>query len=298
MENQSKTIVFVLGMYRSGTSCVSRVLNLMGAWFPSDMKMPDEYNVRGYWQSKTVSKVNEQIFRRLGKGWRYYGDLAEVLSQESLVSECIKYVNVFIDSIPESENLVVLKEQGFCRLFPIWKQAVAEKGWKVKVVLPYRHPLEVAYSLNSMEPIDIPGGLLIWLSYILDSEKHSREEERLFLPFPEFLNDEPLTICEKIVDGLNLDLKIEKGNLLLIEKIREYLSIYMIKQKVENYDSSELVVHPYFDQTFKHISTIKDDKEEVLKEIDKIRQSYFVSCDLFLPLIERLHTIIRNIRKN
>jgi len=147
MENQSKTMVFVLGMYRSGTSCVSRVLNLMGAWLPPDLKSPDEHNVRGYWQSKSVSNVNEKVFRRLEKGWRYYGDLAGVLSQESVVSECIKDVDGFIDSIPESENLVVLKEQGFCRLFPIWKQAVVEKGWNVKVVLPYRHPLEVAYSL-------------------------------------------------------------------------------------------------------------------------------------------------------
>ena len=59
------TVLLVLGMHRSGTSCVSRILNLMGAELGAvrgDAEV--EPGEEAHWESPTVNWVNEEIFVR------------------------------------------------------------------------------------------------------------------------------------------------------------------------------------------------------------------------------------------
>jgi hypothetical protein len=59
-------VLLVLGINRSGTSALTRVLSLCGGALPGRLwgAMPD--NPLGHWEPREVTYLNEAILRRLG----------------------------------------------------------------------------------------------------------------------------------------------------------------------------------------------------------------------------------------
>jgi hypothetical protein len=60
------TIVCILGMHRSGTSLVSRVMNVLGVDLgPAEHLMrPSSDNPTGHWESRPLKKINGRSRRR------------------------------------------------------------------------------------------------------------------------------------------------------------------------------------------------------------------------------------------
>jgi hypothetical protein len=65
---ESVSVVCVLGMHRSGTSAVTRALNLLGM----DLGLPEclvglrEDNPEGFWENLGFSEVSDEILTRQG----------------------------------------------------------------------------------------------------------------------------------------------------------------------------------------------------------------------------------------
>jgi hypothetical protein len=59
-------VLFVLGMARSGTAALTRVLSLSGATLPAGMRGAGRGNPRGFWEPRAVTYLNEVILRRHG----------------------------------------------------------------------------------------------------------------------------------------------------------------------------------------------------------------------------------------
>ncbi len=65
-----RTAVVVLGMHRSGTSALARVLNLCGAYLPDELMSPRHYdNPTGFWEPEAIVKLNDRVLRQLGGAW-------------------------------------------------------------------------------------------------------------------------------------------------------------------------------------------------------------------------------------
>lgn len=62
-------VLFVLGMGRSGTSALTRVLSLCGATLPAGMMGADEGNKRGYGGPRASLLLNRKIQERHGSAW-------------------------------------------------------------------------------------------------------------------------------------------------------------------------------------------------------------------------------------
>src|SRR5438874_1070820 len=64
-------IVCILGMHRSGTSLLTRMLNLMGVHLgPEQLLMqPNSSNPKGYWEHDGIVSLNDEILARLGGSW-------------------------------------------------------------------------------------------------------------------------------------------------------------------------------------------------------------------------------------
>src|SRR6202008_1146188 len=64
--NGRRTCIAVCGMHRTGTSAVARTVNLLGADIAGDLIEPGTDNIRGYWESKSVVQIHEQLLEDLG----------------------------------------------------------------------------------------------------------------------------------------------------------------------------------------------------------------------------------------
>ena len=183
--------VFVLGMHRSGTSAVARVLNLMGLYFGAeDVGIGrNAENTKGFWERRDVRALNDAMLFAAGCDW-----------------DCLSSLD--IDALPEQERArhaalagdIVLKldahrpwfvkEPRLSALFPIWRE-VAETPLCVHV---FRNPLEVASSLQRRNGIPLPVGLALWEAYNIRALIGSADVPRLFTSFEALLHQPAETV--------------------------------------------------------------------------------------------------------
>jgi hypothetical protein len=64
-----RSVVLVLGMHRSGTSALSRMLSLLGCDLPKTLMPESPDNARGYWESWPVTHLNDAVLASGGSRW-------------------------------------------------------------------------------------------------------------------------------------------------------------------------------------------------------------------------------------
>ena len=69
MEQQKRTAIIVLGMHRTGTSALTRVLNLLGAELGSDLLAAQPDNETGIWEHRPIMEIHERILGALDSDW-------------------------------------------------------------------------------------------------------------------------------------------------------------------------------------------------------------------------------------
>lgn len=65
-------MICILGMHRSGTSLLTRILNLIGVYLGSDEALtvePAEANPKGYWEHHEITSISDAILKRPGGSW-------------------------------------------------------------------------------------------------------------------------------------------------------------------------------------------------------------------------------------
>ena len=70
--------IFVLGMHRSGTSVVTRLINLMGAHLgPEDLSTgASPENPKGFWERRDVRDENDAVLWSSGADWWKVADFS------------------------------------------------------------------------------------------------------------------------------------------------------------------------------------------------------------------------------
>ena len=61
--------LLVLGMHRSGTSVLTRVLSLLGADLPTHLLPANDGNESGYWESEELSRLQDELLASLNLAW-------------------------------------------------------------------------------------------------------------------------------------------------------------------------------------------------------------------------------------
>jgi hypothetical protein len=185
-----RQIIFVLGMGRSGTSLLTRVLSLCGAGLPDGLMGPDEGNQAGYWEPLAALKINEAFLARFGSSWydptfRLQGEVTiDDLSREIFVGQ----IQHFLQSCP-ADPLLVIKEPRITVLTEFWFEAARRTGATPNIVVPIRHPGEVGASLAARDGVSPELSSLLWLKYNLLAERHSRPFHRGFVDYSSLVKD-------------------------------------------------------------------------------------------------------------
>jgi hypothetical protein len=155
------TGVFVLGSARSGTSLVTRVVNLLGVPTSDarELKPADEDNPSGYYESRSMTSFNRRLLLEVGGSPyslapRFPDDWATAPALDGLRGEAQALVR---SALPEPPW--VWKDPRTCLTLPFW---IAVTGVRPIVVLAHRDPLEVADSLVRRDDAPIPVSLGAW----------------------------------------------------------------------------------------------------------------------------------------
>jgi glycosyltransferase involved in cell wall biosynthesis len=198
MTREARLGILVLGMHRSGTSAVTRLLGLAGGELPHDPMLAVSDNPQGYWESRRISRFNNRLLESAGTRWNDSAAVSEAWFQEPARADDVAEAAALLNEEFPPAGTLVCKDPRICRLLPLWRRAFAMAGIAPRAVLVLRNPLEVAASLaaRATDPATLPaavvapaGALLLWLRYVLEAERHSRDMPRDVVDYGAVLAD-------------------------------------------------------------------------------------------------------------
>ena len=183
-------------MHRSGTSALTRTLGLLGGELPAETMPPAADNPRGYWESPSLARFNNQLLRSAGTAWNDEAAIPEAWFADPARAADRAIARDLLAAAFPGDGPFVFKDPRICRLLPFWRPTLEAAGIEFFPVLMLRDPLEVARSLAARadDPAFRPAavvaearGLLLWLRYVLDAERHSRDTPRHVIGYSDLL---------------------------------------------------------------------------------------------------------------
>lgn len=202
-EVPDRTALTVLGMHRSGTSLLTRALNLLGYAVPETRIGINSTNESGHWESRHIARINDALLESAGLTWHDWGNLdMRAVPSRLLATTREDIVNIVHTEWGGADKLVI-KEPRMCRFAPLYREALGEAGFRSVYAMPLRNPLEVMASLARRNGIGAVDAALLWLRYVLEAEQGTRGEPRAFLHYDGLIED-PVRELDRLCELLGL----------------------------------------------------------------------------------------------
>jgi len=196
--------IVVLGMHRSGTSALARIVNLLGARLPGKLIEAKSDNEQGFFEPKQLVSLHDRMLSGLDSAWDDFLPLPAGWNNTDIARQVEREVLSFIREDLDESPLIAIKDPRMCRLLPMWQPVFEAAGLEPRFVHVFRNPVEVAASLQRRNGFSPAKSYLIWLRYVLDAERHTRSQPRTFIDFASVVDD-PHRAVARICNTAGID---------------------------------------------------------------------------------------------
>ena len=176
-------------MHRGGTSAFAGTLQTLGIDFGDDLLPGQVENPLGFFEDRTVVRVNDDILDAVGSFWC---DLLPDLDARDWERNTQKLLHEAATKLGAGfghASLWGLKDPRLCRLLPLWLPLLARLESTACGVITVRHPAEVAASLVARNRMEPKNAQLLWLEHLLAAEVNTRGLRRVFVTYDGLMND-------------------------------------------------------------------------------------------------------------
>lgn len=184
-----KRLIVVLGMHRSGTSTITRALQVFGIDLGDKLFPPLAPNPKGYWEDGDILGLNIEMLNFLHHKWQQVTQIHDAdvlrLEQQGYLLRAVELLR----SKLEDKTIFSFKDPRATQLLPFWKQVFMLGGWDVSYIIAIRNPLSIVKSLQKRDNFDTGYSYLLWLSYIITALQHTANEKRILVEYDHLLND-------------------------------------------------------------------------------------------------------------
>ena len=189
MSNGKPSLIFIMGMHRSGTSALAHLTQEMGANLGAELIAASFDNPEGFFEHARLVAFNNQIFETLGLHW----DATVLLPAEWQKNEKIQAIQQQIITWLQTEfanaQTIVLKDPRLCRLLPIWLEAAQQLGWNANAIHIFRDISEIAHSFAVRENTDHRKAVILSVLYLVEAERATRSIPRVMLTYDQLFGD-------------------------------------------------------------------------------------------------------------
>ncbi len=154
-DNINKTCVVILGMHRSGTSCLTGSLQQYGLYL-GEVFEQNPFNRKGNRENQSIILLNNALLMANGGSWKQ-----PPLKLGWQKEHCVERDKIISSISSKSEKIWGFKDPRTLLTFPFWRGGLS----RIKPIGIFRHPLLVAKSLHKRNDISIREGLKLWYEY-------------------------------------------------------------------------------------------------------------------------------------
>lgn len=204
--------VVILGVFRSGTSCVATAVAKLGAYLgdESDFCPPNESNPGGYREIREFQALNLQAYALFGMNFYEVNRMPATWRAIPGADRYMEAVRNLLQKKFEGKSKWGWKEPTVTGLLPVFKELLHEEKTSARYAICLRHPLAVAASriaraaefghgekdrgLKDMEPPVGESTVGLWLHYTLTALKETQGASRLVVSYEDMVQNPALTI--------------------------------------------------------------------------------------------------------
>ena len=181
------TVVCVLGMHRSGTSAVSRLLNLLGVDLgpPQAMAAAGADNPKGYWEHRAFVEINEAILARFGARWDERPTWPAGWAADSRFDDLRTRARAMLREDFGAAPVWGWKDPRTCLTLPFWQAVVGP----MRYVICVRNPRAVASSLRRRDGMSPEQAGAVWLHHLELSLIHTSRHPRHVIFYEDLITD-------------------------------------------------------------------------------------------------------------
>lgn len=214
----SQEVILVLGMHRSATSLTTNILTELGLYAGSmdELLEADSDNKKGYFERKDVISLSDKMLVENGMTWTSVRRQIKKIKIKDDTRKELEEILIHLKKNPEGRNIVI-KAPRICITEPVWREAIISLGMEEKAVAVFRHPYEVAMSINKRDGINFFYALKMWYYYnccILNSLSSLNNTDYILINHNDYFYKSELQI-----DKITKFLQIDKYNETIIKDI-------------------------------------------------------------------------------
>lgn len=161
--------VMVLGMHRSGTSVLTRVLEQCGADVGARVLGGSRGNDAGHWEDAFAVETHERLLAAFGQQWDDVMPLPPDWGSSDPAGRAGLLVRGYLEANRSRQATWVVKDPRLCLFAGLWADAAQSAGLPVGAVIMLRHPLEIARSLAVRDGMPPGKALLLWWKYMSEA---------------------------------------------------------------------------------------------------------------------------------
>jgi GT2 family glycosyltransferase/glycosyltransferase involved in cell wall biosynthesis len=192
-------LVCVTGMHRSGTSLVSRIVNLLGVDLGPEEDLlpaaPD--NPRGFWENRAFKRVNDQVLEALGGTWDRPPSLPPDWEYAPVLEGVRKTAIDAVGLFSASHGWTGWKDPRASLTLPFWRTITPIH----KTVITVRSPGDVARSLAIRNGFSTEKSAELWARYVTSALVDS--PDHLLVDYVECL-EHPQEVAQRLATYLGL----------------------------------------------------------------------------------------------
>jgi len=182
----------------------------------------DDRNARGYWEYTPLIEFNNELLSSVHA--REFippsDDGCEELENRSFEPKYKNRALGLLETMRKDGRPWFWKDPRLAVLLPFWKNI-----WEdVIYVIPLRHPLDIALSLQKWHRYPISASLLIWQRYMLAIFKGAETAQNIIFIEYEKLIENPIQQCERLYLFLTRSSNIEQSGRQTIENMAQAIA--------------------------------------------------------------------------
>lgn len=276
-------VLFIMGMHRSGTSVLSRLMGVLGYSHGNHLMAPDQYNPNGYWEDLDIAALNDKMLEHLEMRW-------DAISFHTAQPELIQKLKPFTLEAEEilqqkitGQERLVIKDPRLCLLLGFWQYIALRKGISSQLLFLFRHPESVIQSLISRNEFHRGKANLLYTLYNCHAITQLQNQTYLSLSF-EALVQHPAETLQYISHFLEVEVA-QSDIVQAAEKMiqRDYIQV-LIKETAFQTISEKLYQRMVF----------HSENKNPINLLDPILQNTIECLTHFNHTIEYIRTLERN----
>ncbi|MBL8882208.1 MAG: glycosyltransferase [Hyphomicrobium sp.] len=164
--NESRYLLMVVGMHRSGTSSVAGLYRCLGADLGISLMPPAPDNPKGFFENNRIVFAHDALLAALDRAWNSLipPDPGWATSEDA-VQACRQIKFILAKECRSNAPVWMVKDPRVCLLMPLWHQIAADFGRMLKTVVVVRHPEEIAASLRAREKMPFDDAMQLCLKH-------------------------------------------------------------------------------------------------------------------------------------